>query len=64
LAFFKRKKGEAHFILKIIISFLFIATADVDFTNILRAAFMPADPKSTKDTNNVTVYLRLWDLCA
>jgi len=31
----------------------------VDFTNILRAAFMPADPKSGKNTKGLTVFFAL-----
>ncbi len=31
----------------------------VDFTNILREAFKRADPKSTKKTDNLTVFLAL-----
>jgi len=34
----------------------------VNFTNVLRAAFMRSDPKSAKKTDNWTVFLRLWDM--
>jgi len=33
-----------------------------NFTNVLRAAFMGVDPKSTKKIDNLTVFLRFWDL--
>ena len=36
----------------------------VDFPNIIRAAFALPDPKSAKDTDDLTVFLRFWDLCS
>jgi len=39
-------------------------TTGVDFINILRVAFTPTDLKSAKKTENFTVFLRFWDLCA
>jgi len=37
-------------------------TTGVDFTNILMEAFMHADPEGAKDTDDLTVFLRFWDL--
>jgi len=34
----------------------------VDFINILCAAFTLVDPKSVKKIDNLTVFLRTWDL--
>jgi len=34
----------------------------VNFINILRAAFELEDPQSAKKTNNLTIFLRFWDL--
>jgi len=36
--------------------------AGVNFTNILRAAFMLAHPKSTKNAVKLSVFFALWDL--
>jgi len=36
----------------------------VNFIDVLRAAFTCADPKSAKNTDNLTVFLRFWDLRA
>jgi len=34
-------------------------------TNVLQAAFANKDPiKAQKDTNDLTVFLRFWDLCS
>jgi len=38
------------------------AASGGDFTNIQLAAFLQADPESTKKTDNLTVFLRFWDL--
>jgi len=35
----------------------------VNFINILQAAFTHADTESSKKTDDLTVFLRLWDLC-
>jgi len=35
----------------------------VDFPNVVRAAFALPDPKSAKDTDDLTVFLCFWDLC-
>jgi hypothetical protein len=40
------------------------AQAGVDFTNILQAALAHSDPKSSKNTEGLTVFLRFWDLRA
>jgi len=34
----------------------------VDFTNVLQTALHTQIPKVQKDTNDVTVFLRFWDL--
>jgi len=39
-------------------------TPGVNFTNILHAAFIRPYPKSEKKTDNLTVFLRFWDLHA
>jgi hypothetical protein len=36
----------------------------VNFINVLQATFMREDPKSTKKTNNLTVFWGFWDLLA
>ena len=36
----------------------------VNFTNVLRSAFMLADPESAKNLLNLTVFLRFWCLRA
>ena len=41
-----------------------MCTPGVNFTNILREAFMRADPKSIKKLLNLTIFLRFWDLRA
>ncbi len=35
----------------------------VDFTNMLQAAFASKNPKSTKGTDDLTVFLHFWNLC-
>jgi len=40
------------------------ARSKVDFTNVLHAAFTCSDSKSTKDSDDLTVFLRFWDLHA
>ncbi len=37
-------------------------TAGVNFINILCTAFAQADPTSVKDTDDLIVFLRFWDL--
>ncbi len=37
-------------------------TRGVDFINILHEAFMRVCPKSTKDRDDLTVFLHIWDL--
>jgi len=39
-------------------------TAVVNFINVLRAAFVLADPESAKKTDNLIVFLCFWDLYA
>ncbi len=39
-------------------------TTEVDFANILCAAFMHVDPKGTQNTDDLTVFLHFCDLCA
>ncbi len=39
-------------------------TPGVDFIKVLRAAFAHVDPKSVKDTENLTEFLHFWDLRA
>jgi len=34
----------------------------IDFTNVLLAASARVDPKSVKDTEDLTEFLRFWDL--
>jgi hypothetical protein len=38
--------------------------AGVNFTNVLRTAFMLVDPESVKIIDNLTVFSRFWDLRA
>jgi len=38
------------------------STPGVNFINVQRAAFAPVDPKSVKDTDNLTEFLRFWEL--
>jgi len=38
------------------------STPGVNFTNILRTAILLVDPKSVKMIDNLTVFLRFWDL--
>ncbi len=38
-------------------------TAGVNFTNVSKAAFAHTDPKSTKKTDNFTVFFCIWNLC-
>jgi hypothetical protein len=39
-------------------------TTGVNFINVLQAAFTHPDPESAKETDNLTVFLRFWDLRA
>ncbi len=39
-----------------------LLTLGDDFTNVLGKAFMCTDPKSTKNTDDLTVLLRFYDL--
>jgi len=52
----------AKFWRKVALNVLMNLTTGVNFTNILRAAFLRADHKSAKDTYDLTVFLRFWDL--
>jgi len=40
------------------------STPGIHFTNVLQAAFAPKDTKVQKDTDDLTVFLHLWDLHA
>jgi hypothetical protein len=55
-------KQRKNFCTKCAHKMLMKLTQGVNFTNILCAAFIHADPKCAKKSNDLTVFLSFWDL--